>query len=350
MRQLTTLLVFSLVIVGAPAARAAQTIVAHDHYVESTSDPSIKLFVREKYASDAPSSTGKAVLFVHGSYAPGGHFDLPVPGYSFLSFLAANGYAAYTMDIRGYGYSSRPAAVGHGGDNPIGHKPHALADIGDIVAFIRRRTDVARIDLVGFSHGTYRVGYFAAAHPELVRKIVMLGGTWISPNRRAIERLKEAGDGVRLAARHREAYRVIPAGAPRMWDRLIQEDDKTRYRDARTVSAMADYLGGSDRDWRANGNLGYRAPNGATYDFFKIARGVFDYDPSMVLTPTLVINGSWDISTFGAWHLYRRLGAPYKRLISISRGTHFIHLEYVAPQVHREVLLWLSEEIPRQRP
>ena len=318
--------------------------------VQSTTDPSVKLFVRERYAGDAPTSPGKAVLFVHGSYAPGGHFDLPVPGYSFLSFLAANGYAAYTMDIRGYGRSTRPPEDAHGDANPIGHKPHALADIGDVVAFVRRRAGVARLDLIGYSHGTYRVGYFATAHPGLVRKLVMLGGTWISPNQRAIERLRAPGDEVRLADRHRTAYRVMPAGAPPLWDRLIRDEVKTRYRADSVVAAMAGYLDASDSGWRAAGKTGYRAPNGATHDFFKIARGVFDYDPATVKTPTLVINGSWDISTFGAWELYRRLGAPYKRLISIAGGTHFAHLEYVAPQVHREVLLWLTEEIPPPRP
>lgn len=305
MRRLAPHLIFALVVVlvDATAVRAAPTIVSRDHYIQSTSDPSIKLFVREKHAGDGQSSTGRAVLFVHGSYAPGGHFDLLVPGYSFLSFLAANGYAAYTMDIRGYGYSTRPDADAHGDDNPVGHKPHALADVGDVVAFIRRRTGVARVDLVGYSHGTYRVGYFATARPDLVRKLVMLGGTWISPNRRAIERLRGPGDDVRLATRHRTAYRIMPAGAPRMWDRLIRDDDKTKYRAAPVVAAMADYLNASDRGWRAEGKTGYRAPNGATHDFFKIARGVFDYDPATVRTPTLVINGSWDISTYGAWHL-----------------------------------------------
>jgi alpha-beta hydrolase superfamily lysophospholipase len=59
-----------------------------------------------------PSAPKGAVLFVHGRTWSGRPiFDLQVPGYkrSVLASFAAQGYAAYAVDLRGYGATPRDA-------------------------------------------------------------------------------------------------------------------------------------------------------------------------------------------------------------------------------------------------
>ncbi|WP_440530136.1 alpha/beta hydrolase, partial [Serratia ureilytica] len=57
-------------------------------------------------------SEGKPVLLIHGARVPGlASFDLPVKGGSLAADLALAGFRVYILDLRGYGLSSRPAAM-----------------------------------------------------------------------------------------------------------------------------------------------------------------------------------------------------------------------------------------------
>src|SRR5712672_3450325 len=60
----------------------------------------------------APAQPRRAVLLIHGrTWSGRPDFDLQVPGESrsFMDALVAQGYAAYALDLRGYGGTPRDA-------------------------------------------------------------------------------------------------------------------------------------------------------------------------------------------------------------------------------------------------
>jgi len=54
----------------------------------------------------------RVVLFIHGAtYPPETVFDIDLPGGSWADHVARKGYDVYLVDVRGYGRSTRPAAM-----------------------------------------------------------------------------------------------------------------------------------------------------------------------------------------------------------------------------------------------
>ena len=52
------------------------------------------------------------MLFVHGAGTPAEvAFDVPYQDYSWMAYLARAGFDVFSMDMTGYGRSTRPAAM-----------------------------------------------------------------------------------------------------------------------------------------------------------------------------------------------------------------------------------------------
>ena len=110
----------------------------------------------------APAHPRGTVLLVHGrTWSARPNFDLQVPGEpadsrSVLAALARAGYAAYAVDLRGYGATPRDAS---GWDTPA----RALADGASLLAAGATRVEgrFARGDLVTIDdeHGTIARGF-----------------------------------------------------------------------------------------------------------------------------------------------------------------------------------------------
>ena len=92
-----------------------------DHYVRVHSTvPSItgqtsQIYVREVVqagiALRGPASD-RVALFVHGAGTPAEvSFDVPYQDYSWMAYLAHAGFDAFSMDMTGYGRSTRPAPM-----------------------------------------------------------------------------------------------------------------------------------------------------------------------------------------------------------------------------------------------
>ena len=93
-----------------------------DHYVSVKSAvPAItgqaaQLYVREvtRAATVLRGNTlaDRVALFIHGAGTPAEvAFDAPYKGYSWMEYLADAGFDVFSMDLTGYGRSTRPPAM-----------------------------------------------------------------------------------------------------------------------------------------------------------------------------------------------------------------------------------------------
>jgi pimeloyl-ACP methyl ester carboxylesterase len=131
------------------------------------SDPGISIAFRELVARG--HDDGVPVVLVHGAGGGGiSSFDVPVPGYSLAEDLARAGHPVYAIDVRGWGRSSRPAAL----DAPPQANPpavgsdEAVRDIAAVVDWVRahRHRPVA---VLGWATGGHWAGMYAAGlHPR----------------------------------------------------------------------------------------------------------------------------------------------------------------------------------------
>ena len=119
-----------------------------------------------------PASPRAAVLLVHGrTWSSRPDFDLQVPGLqrSVLSSLAANGVAAYAVDLRGYGETPRDAT---GWATPR----KSAADVANVLTWIaRRHPGLPRPALVGWSRGAAIAMLVAQTEPTRLSSLVLFG-------------------------------------------------------------------------------------------------------------------------------------------------------------------------------
>ena len=121
------------------------------------SEPGIDIYVRNKRpAGLTVFKPGRTLLFVHGSTYPAHTgFDLPLGGQSWMEFIAGHGYDVYCLDVRGYGRSTRPAAMDQDpqANPPIAQTVDAVRDVEAVLDFILKRRSIARLNLMGWSWG-----------------------------------------------------------------------------------------------------------------------------------------------------------------------------------------------------
>jgi len=266
----------------------------------------------------------RAVLFVHGATYPSRAIFAPrdAPEFSWLRAVAADGGAAFALDVRGYGDSERPAALDGDPDDaePAVRAAVAAEDLRAALSAVRDRVDCP-VHLVGTSWGTMIAGRLLAETPGVA------SATLHAPVYRPARELVAGFD---LGAPPR-AYRTLSrADVQHRWDRQLG-------------AGPAPFRGGSgdedpvfDAFWRTlvesgQGRDGERiaAPNGCLLDLRDAADGDPGYDPAAVDTPTLVIRGSADPTSTraDATALYDELTVPDREYVEIAGGTHFVHLE-----------------------
>src|SRR6266446_7008463 len=121
------------------------------------SEPGIDIFVRNKRPTNLAKYTAeRTLLFVHGSTYPAHTgFDIPLGGQSWMEYIASRGYDVYCLDVRGYGRSTRPREMNEKPEAspPIVRTPTAVKDIEAVLAFILKRRNLPRLNLLGWSWG-----------------------------------------------------------------------------------------------------------------------------------------------------------------------------------------------------
>lgn len=101
--------------------------------------------------------SGPPVLLTHGSHGAWSHWIANIDA------LAA-GRTVWAVDLPGFGESAMPPVADHGG-------------VAEVIAAGLRELMAPElpVDIVGFSYGGTAAAYLAAYHPELVRRLILVG-------------------------------------------------------------------------------------------------------------------------------------------------------------------------------
>jgi len=186
----------------------ADRLMRLDHYVPVRSEvPAIAgqrtmIYVREVVEPGVVLRGGPApdrvALFIHGAGTPAEvAFDVPYQDYSWMAYLAHAGFDVFSMDMSGYGRSTRPSAmndpcnlsreqqtafvpalIAAPCEPSYGQQMTTLAsdwhDIDAVVERIRALRHVNQVSLLGWSLGGPRAAGYAAHHSGKIAKLVLL--------------------------------------------------------------------------------------------------------------------------------------------------------------------------------
>src|SRR5512132_1679764 len=119
---LKTAFLLSLCLTASAFADDGDRLLRLDHFVQVRSSvPAIagqitQIYVREVVEAGTVLRGGPAAdrvaLFIHGAGTPAEvAFDVPYQDYSWMAYLAHAGFDVFSMDMTGYGRSTRPAAM-----------------------------------------------------------------------------------------------------------------------------------------------------------------------------------------------------------------------------------------------
>ena len=345
------LLPFVILTVGTASAKDVK--ITQEDYMIDGADPGIRLSVREKYPEGMTDFRSEnVVVFVHGATYPCiPDFDLSVPGYSWMNYMAERGFDAVCFDIRGYGASTRPKEMDEPAANnkPIVRASVVIRDIGAVVDHIREKRGVDKVSIIGWSWGAMSSPLYATIHPEKVHRLVLYAPMY------GYKKHPVFGHGSGLEDPERPghinpkfgAYRLRDdAGTTARWDKQIVPKNKDAWRDPEVLRAYLKENLDSDPTSNDRKPPSHRAPNGVLIDAYMGATGRPLYDASNLTVPTLIIKGESDpwaqeADVVNLFHQITR--APMKRLIIIGDTSHFMTLERKHLQLWEESYTFLTD-------
>ena len=314
-------------------------LITHETFIPSAM-PGVSLYVREKHPAGMTRFTPeRTVLFVHGATYPAETaFDLTLDGFSWMDYIARRGFDVYLLDVRGYGHSTRPPAMDAPpeANAPFATTADARADVAAVAAYIRERRGIGRLCLLGWSWGCATMGSFAAAHPELVERLVLFAPGWVR-------------DGASAAD---------PGGTLGAWRGVTREAERTRWLNGVPEEARdslippgwfdlwADATFATDPAGAAMRPPVLRAPNGVVADsraYWSAGRAL--YDPARITAPTLITVGEWDRDTppaLGLTLFSLLRNAREKRFTLLGGATHTALMERNRMALFEQVQMFLE--------
>lgn len=279
----------------------------------------------------------RPILLVHGARVGAiGSFDLPVTGGSLAADLAARGFDVYLLDVRGYGASSRPAAMDAPpeGKAALVRSNEAVEDIDAAVDFVRQRSGGAKVALFGWATGGQWAGHYASLHSAKLSALIVLNSLYRGSSPHAMigpgSSLDDKAHPGRFDTAACGAYRFNDgASVLRPWDATLG-DAKNTARDPKVAAAYVEAALSSDPGSSSREPRSFRSPCGAMEDSFYLASGRQLWDASLITAPVLAIAGEKDF--WSRPEDMRNLEADLVhaasvRMVRIPGATHFLHLE-----------------------
>lgn len=281
------------------------------------SDPGIAIVVAEMVP--ARKTDLVPILLIHGAGVGSEVFDQPKPGYSLVEDLVAAGHPTYYVDVRGFGGSTKPAAMDQPPEAsaPLVTSDEAVRDIAAAITWIASRGH-PKVALVGWATGGHWAGMYAAKHPEHVAKLVMLNALygveapW--PMRDKLQKL----DGYSL----RDEASLL-----RTWDSSIPVADKTQWRDPQVAQLYVDAALATDVTASTRTPPSIRVPSGPLQDAVTLSTGHKLWEASAVQAPTLVIRSELDF-----WSRPEDVAAlqrelPHAEVLTLPKATHLVFVD-----------------------
>jgi pimeloyl-ACP methyl ester carboxylesterase len=293
----------------------------------------------------------RVVLFVHGAGTPAEvAFDVPYQDYSWMAYLAGAGFDVFSMDMTGYGRSTRPAAMNDPCNlakeqqsafvpslipGPCGPSyPRQLTtiasdwnDLDAVVNHVLALRHVIRLNMVAWSLGGPRAGGYAAQHPEKVLKLVLLAPAY---NRATAsgppEQTPASG-----AAMNTQSHQEFTAN----WDRQVGCADQY---DKATSEAVWSKMIESDPVGATWGTGVRRAPQVTSWGWTQAA-------VQKTQIPTLMVTGVHDkqVAPERVKELYADLGSRQKVLIDLACSSHNAMWERNHLLLFQASLEWLTK-------
>ncbi|MGS2585904.1 alpha/beta hydrolase [Streptomyces hebeiensis] len=309
--------------------------------VWATGEDGKRIFVREILPS-RPVVRARPLLLVHGA-RPGGTaaFDLPVPGGSLAADLALAGFPVYVMEVRGFGHSDHPPAMGQ---DPSAAPPQvrsgeAAADIDAAVSLVRRRRP-GPLSAFGWATGGHWLATHAAWRPGRIADLVLLNtlcaGTGPWPLQSELEDPENPG-----RPRPQPAWRAVTADSlTARWDSGLSDDDPDARRDPAVRDAYRSAALSADPTSGTRMPPAFRNPTGPLVDAFHLAQGRPSYDAGRIRARTLLLRAErdfWSRPGDGDRLARRLVNARDVRVRTLPEANHYVHLE--RPRYGRDLLL-----------
>ena len=331
-------------------------LLSIDHYVRVKSTaPAMagqiaQIYVRERVVSrNIQRGSSGVVLFVHGAGTPAEvAFDVPYSDYSWMAYLANAGFDVFSMDMEGYGRSTRPTVmndpcnlaraqqllfVGALISVPCAPTFQGSAttiasdwnDIGAVVEYVRGLRHVDKLNLAGWSQGGPRAGGYTAQHPEHVQRLVLLAPAYArtGPDSATTPR----ADAVVFNTQSQKEFDAN-------WDRQVGCADQY---DRDVSRAVWQDMVASDPVGSTWGQGVRRAPTVPGWGF---NRNVVSKNQ----TPTLMVTGVHDkqVPPERVRDLYADLAAPQKLFVDLACSSHNAMWEKNRLLLFRASLDWLT--------
>lgn len=331
-------------VIATSAHGQALQIVTEEMMVKSV-DAGIEIYVRNKRPADMQAFRPEwTVVFVHGATNPASTgFDLRFDGLSWMDYIAGHGFDVYLLDLRGYGRSTRPAAMDQDpkANPPLVRGDVSVRDIGSVVDFVLQRRNIPRLSLIGHSWGTTLMASYAAQNPGKVERLVLYAPQWLRTTPSAVT--AQAGPGPL------GAYRLVTVEQTRARRMTgVPQHKQAGLFPPGWFDRWAEATWATDPKAASHNPPAMRAPNGVALDTQEFwSAGKPYYDPSKITAPTMLVLGEWDNDTPPAMAqtLFPLLvNSPGKRLVILGEGTHVIFMERNRMALFQTVQAFLDEK------
>ena len=261
-----------------------------------------------------PATPKGAILLVHGrTWSSRPDFDLQVPGLqrSVLASFAAQGFAAYALDLRGYGQTPRDAT---GWLTP----KRSAADIVNVLGWVAaQHPGLPKPTVVGWSRGAIMAAMAAQSSPARVSNVVLFGFAF-DP---ALDFVDLELVPKPLMMKNTEASAVADFISPDVTPRAI-------------VTAFVEQALKADP-------ILVDVRNDVEFNAF---------DPEKMATPALVLFGSADpgVVIADAGKMFAKLAARDKQMVVLPGADHAAQLEDTHDAWITAILNFINRPLPRR--
>jgi pimeloyl-ACP methyl ester carboxylesterase len=303
------------------------------HFRIPSSHPGLSLFLRHVPARQAEGRK-RVALYVHGGTFPSAlSIAHRFEGRSWRDELVDAGFHSWGLDFHGFDRFSDPypemaePAETH---PPLGRTADASRQLEQAVRFICAQHGVERICLIAHSWGSLAADHFAGRCPDLVERMVLFG---------PIARRDPRGERKRLPG-----WRLV--SLKDQWDRFVEDvpPGERAVLSRRHFDEWGEAYLDADEQSRTRKPPAVKVPSGAFQDIYDAWAGDFAYDPALVRAPVAIIRGEWDQTSSAAdadWLFGALKNSPVRRLVTIGRATHLMHLEESRYALYRETEAFL---------